>query len=333
MSAAPATVAKTEVTKNNKSAPTTHRVWVNAVSGATGSVLAKTLLAPIQRVVIMQQLGDNKYLSARQVAAKILKEEGPRGFLRGNFTSALQRIPYGGIQLAVYDQCKDLVMKVTGEHAAEQKRQQLQDSSNDGEGGGAVDKDLLHHLKGLFSKAVAGGLAASFSGSAVYPLEVIRTRLMSGDIRYRTISGTFRQIWKETNGPRNLYRGLNASLLQRCPDIMINFVVFETIKFEMLEKGYSNTACIIAGGGSAALASIACTFPLDMAKRRIAMANQLKSGIVYKGTADFILRTIKTDGVSGLYAGAKLDAVRCVPQVILMWYFIEQTRMLLNRHF
>lgn len=322
----------------------THRVWVNAVSGATGSVMAKSCLAPIQRIVVLQQLGDNSHLSAIQIARKIIHEEGiAKGFWRGNLTSALQRIPYGGLQLAVYDTCKGLVMNLTGEtaalhHTAEGKtvEKKNQDGTTTTVTVTPAKKEKKHldqHLKGLFSKAVAGGLSAGIAGSMVYPLEVIRTRLMSGDERYRSMLGTANHIWHETNGPRNFFRGLNASLIQRVPDILLNFVVFETFKFEMLDRGYSDVSCIIVGGAAAALTSIAFTFPLDIAKRRIAMAKQLKSGVQYRGTLDALSKIFVADGVRGLYAGAKLDCVRCVPQVIMMWFFIEKTREFLNDRF
>jgi hypothetical protein len=62
------------------------------------------------------------------------------------------------------------------------------------------------------------------------------------------------------------------------------------------------------------------------------MAGNLQSGIVYRGTLDCLARTFASDGLAGLYSGAKLEAVRCVPQVILMWFFIDKTKELLDRY-
>ena len=97
-----------------------------------------------------------------------------------------------------------------------------------------------------------------------------------------------------------------------------------------MERGYSQTAQIICSGAAAALTAIAFTFPLDVCKRRIAMASSLKSGVVYKGTFDALGKIYAEEGFKGLYPGAKLEAARCVPQVILMWFLIEKIRGIVN---
>ena len=292
--------------------PVEHQIpaWIDLVSGGTGGAAAKSLLAPFQRVVVMQQLGEHHTMNALQIASMIHKKEGIKGFFRGNLTSVIIRFPYSGLQFVFYGKVKFWVQNMCGITSDTQNTNSV-----------AMQKFVV--------KCGAGGLSATLAGIFVYPGEVVRLRLMSGEEKFRTISGTIGHVWRETNSPRNFYRGLSASLAQRVPDILINFAVYETVKFWLAERGWHDTLSTIAGASSAALTAIAFSFPLDIAKRRIGMAGQGKSGKTYKGVFDCLRTIYKSNGVRGLYAGAPLEAGRCVPQVVLMWLAVENCRALL----
>jgi len=316
--------------------------WVNGAAGGIGGCFSKTLLCPMQRIVVLRQLGQpqHKGLSTMQLARVIQQEEGGglrgvKAFWRGNLTSILQRFPYSGIQLMVYDRCKHIMMRAlegAGEAGAGASKVTAAPAAAAVAASSSVaDRTLGDHLRGVLVKAAAGGLAASISGTAVYPIEVVRTRLMSGDPRYRRITTTAAAIWGEASGPRNFYRGLGASLVQRIPDILINFAVYESVKFELERRGYGLAPCIVMGGTAAALTAVACTFPLDVCKRRLAMAGKQAGGVTYNGTAHCLSHILRHEGPKALYAGAGMEAARCVPQVVLMWFAIDLCREVLNR--
>lgn len=286
-----------------------HKPWVDGVAGGLSSMLTKTLMTPIQRVVVMKQLGEHKGMSSLALVKMIKANEGYKGFFAGNLTTLLQRFPYSGIQLIVYGKVKFV----------------LQDMLPDDQQGGS------QMFQKFVVKCGAGGIAAIVSGAAVYPADVVKTRLQSGDPRYRHITTTIREVWRETNGPRNFYSGLRASLTQRVPDILINYGVYETVKFELEEKfGTDPTIATMAGGASAAAVAVLCTFPLDVCKRRMAMSGQGKSGKVYNSIGHCMREMYKEGGVVGMYSGAGLEAARCVPQVVMMWLLIEKLRAALN---
>lgn len=289
-----------------------HKAWIDGVAGGMGGTLSKTMLAPFQRVVVLKQLGEYPNKSSFQLAQMIVEKEGfIKGFWRGNLTSVLQRFPYSGFQLMLYSKIKFLIQNFFGFDGTEK------DSAN-----------------AMFQKFVmkcgAGGIAATIAGVAVYPMDVIRVRLMSGDERYRSITKTAGAIWGETNSPRNFYKGLVPALTQRVPDILINFAVYESVKFGLEDRGFGNVWSTIGGGGAAALTAIVFTFPFDITKRRLAMASQAKEGLKYDGMIHCLTDIYKKQGVAGLYVGAGLEAVRCVPQVIMMWFVIEEFRVLLH---
>ena len=93
----------------NKSTQALKQLFCGGVAGA----LAKTLTAPLSRLVILFQvhsLVSSKKSSAPQFATgaisgaqKILTREGAWAFWKGNGTSVLHRFPYSGINFFVYE--------------------------------------------------------------------------------------------------------------------------------------------------------------------------------------------------------------------------------------
>lgn len=306
-----------------------HAAWVDVVAGGFGGALAKSLLSPFQRIVVLQQLGQHKTYGVAQLARHIYAQDGLKGFWRGNLTSMVIRVPYSGIQFLLYSQCKFFLqdwLESRRRHRAEQ--------------GGAADSRNVELAEKFIMKCGAGGISATIAGAAVYPGEVVRLRLMSGEKEFHGIANTCRLVYRETNSLRNFYRGLGASLMQRVPDILVSFATYETVKYAVLDsanppffaENYTarNLLATILGGSSAAIASILVAFPLDVAKRRIGMSGMSSDKVVYTGVADCLRKIYAKEGIRGWYAGSLVEAVRCVPQVILMWMFIESIQKQLS---
>ncbi|RNF01250.1 mitochondrial carrier protein [Trypanosoma rangeli] len=304
-----------------------HAPWVNAVAGGLGGAAAKSLLSPFQRVVVMQQLGEHKEFSTWQLVRHIKEQDGWKGFWKGNLTSMILRVPYSGIQFVFYSQLKFFFQDVCERYVRQRQAPAA----------GAHRRSETLEL--FLMKCGAGGISATISGVAVYPGEVVRLRLMSGERRFNGIFSTIRCIYSETNSLRNFYRGLGASLIQRVPDLLVSFATYETIKYRLIEKEFlsshpssKNIVATVVGGGAAALASILVAFPFDVAKRRIGMSGQGKSRVVYTGVRDCLRHVYSQEGIRGWYAGARVEAIRCVPQVVLMWFFIEGCQQFLTEH-
>eukprot|EP00758_Cryptobia_borreli_P006793 Tbor_TRINITY_DN5202_c4_g4::TRINITY_DN5202_c4_g4_i1::g.16677::m.16677 len=341
-----ATTTNNNNNNNNKSSTEKqYPAWINMVSGGFGSAFSKTVLSPVQRIVILKQLGDHQGKSTIDLVKMVAEKEGiAQGFWRGNLTSVLIRFPYGGSQFLIYGKVKfvmeeamGLSRKVSANNnnnnniTTEMNKNavDLSNNNNNNNTGGGYNEAVQR----LLLKAGVGGLSAAISGTLVYPGEIVRLRLMSGDERYRKLIPTIKHIYNETNSPKNFYRGLTASLAQRVPDILVNFAVYETVKHHLDEKGYSDNITIIAGGCCSAVSSVAVCYPLDIVKRRLGMAAQLKSrDKPYLGIWDCLSSIFKENGIKGLYHGAGLEVARCMPQVVIMWYAIEESRKFLERY-
>ncbi|CCW64703.1 unnamed protein product [Phytomonas sp. EM1] len=289
-------------------------LWIDVLAGSCGGTLAKSILSPFQRIVVLQQLGQHPGYGVWQLARWVYAHDGLRGFWRGNLTSMIIRVPYSGLQFAIYGRVKFWMQDWLDRASGERGRR-------------------VEMLERFLIKCGAGGIAAILASAVVYPGEVVRLRLMSGERRFSGILTTCRLIYRETNSVRNFYRGFAASSMQRVPDILVCFATYETVKYALLDSpnpvlfntnhATRNVLSTVVGGSLAALASIAVTFPLDVAKRRIGMSGQSNDRILYTSVGNCLRRVYAKEGIRGLYAGSLMEAVRCVPQVILMWFFIE----------
>lgn len=302
-----------------------HAAWIDLTAGALGGTIAKSLLCPIQRVVVMQQLGQHKEYRTLGLFRYVYQHDGLKGFWKGNLTSMIIRVPYSGLQYMLYAKLKFLAQDWIDDNRKKCGSKEV---------GRAADI-----TEKFFAKCGAAGVSAAVAGAAVYPGEVVRLRLMSGERQFQGIINTARLVYRETNSIKNFYRGLGASLIQRVPDLLISFATYETVKYNMLESVNFDTflhycGCntegkakdIIAtmvGGSLAALASISVVFPLDVAKRRIGMSGQGKEKEIHRSVIQCLSKIYKHEGFHAWYAGAAMEAVRCVPQVVLMWFFIE----------
>ena len=87
---------------------------------------------------------------------------------------------------------------------------------------------------GAIATAAIGGFSGAFGASAVYPLNLLRTRLQTQGtaIHKRTYTG-WRDVLSQTiksEGLHGLYKGLTPNLLKVAPAVSITYVTYEYSK-------------------------------------------------------------------------------------------------------
>ena len=290
-----------------------NKAWVNGVAGGVSSCLAKSIMTPFQRVITLRQTGHDGSVSV--LLKKILKEERKglaeeaplalkhlKGFWRGNLVSIVHRLPYSSVQLAFYERARNTLTVVFCVKKGDMKGE-------------------------LATKAVASGAAAGVSATVAYPLDVMKMRLQSGDSECRTFLDAGKKTFRE-KGFLGFYAGLMTNLVKTVPEIAINLTTYETVKFSLIDRGVSDSIAVSAGGIMAALAAIAMCYPLETVKKCVAMGSS--GAISYEGPADCVSKIMKSEGVKGFYRGAGLEAMRAVPQVLMMWHLVEFVRTVLG---
>lgn len=176
--------------------------------GAAGAV-SRTIVSPLERMKILWQVqspGNRAYQGTWATLVQMYREEGWRGFMRGNGTNCIRIIPYSAVQFSSYTIYKKFLV-----------------SSPDSE------LDTLRKL-------TAGALAGITSVALTYPLDITRTRLSihsaslasnaarSGE-KLPGMWTTMRNIYKYEGKFYGLYRGIWPTVLGVAPYVGLNFAV------------------------------------------------------------------------------------------------------------
>jgi len=75
------------------------------ISGGCAGMIAKTVVAPVERLKIIYQVTSEKltYKSMFEKSVKLYKQNGPTTFWRGNLVNIGRIFPLGAIQFGVFD--------------------------------------------------------------------------------------------------------------------------------------------------------------------------------------------------------------------------------------
>lgn len=76
-------------------------------AGGVAGAVSRTVVSPLERLKILMQIqsaGRDAYkLSVGEALGKMWKEEGWRGFMRGNGTNCIRIVPYSAVQFSSYN--------------------------------------------------------------------------------------------------------------------------------------------------------------------------------------------------------------------------------------
>jgi len=170
-----------------------------------------------------------------------------------------------------------------------------------------------------------GGVSAAVSKTAAAPIERVKLliqnqdeMLKSGrlDRPYTGIGECFSRVIKE-EGFSSLWRGNMANVYRYFPTQALNFAFKDYFKkmfnFNKDRDGYAVWfAGNLASGGLAGATSLIFVYSLDYARTRL--ANDSKSSKKggerqFKGLVDVYVKTLKSDGIAGLYRGFNISCI------------------------
>ncbi|XP_039064820.1 calcium-dependent mitochondrial ATP-magnesium/phosphate carrier protein 3-like isoform X2 [Hibiscus syriacus] len=185
------------------------------IAGGIAGAASRTATAPLDRlkVVLQVQTTNADILLA---VRKILKEDGVLGFFRGNGLNVVKVAPESAIKFYAYEMLKNVIGDSTG------------DKSGD---------------VGTSGRLLAGGLAGAVAQCAIYPMDLVKTRLQtcaSKGGKPPKLAKLTKDIWVQ-EGSRAFYKGLVPSLLGIIPYAGIDLTVYETLKDISRTRSYCAT--------------------------------------------------------------------------------------------
>ncbi|XP_054814015.1 ADP,ATP carrier protein 3, mitochondrial-like [Prosopis cineraria] len=170
-----------------------------------------------------------------------------------------------------------------------------------------------------------GGVSAAVSKTAAAPIERVKLLIQNQDEMiksgrlsqpYKGIGDCFARTMKD-EGVLALWRGNTANVIRYFPTQALNFAFKDYFKrlfnFKKDRDGYWKWfAGNLASGGAAGASSLLFVYSLDYARTRLANdAKAAKKGgeRQFNGLIDVYKKTIKSDGIAGLYRGFNISCV------------------------
>ncbi|KFY46288.1 hypothetical protein V495_02580 [Pseudogymnoascus sp. VKM F-4514 (FW-929)] len=282
-------------------------------AGGVAGAVSRTVVSPLERLKILYQIqgaGRQEYTqSVTKSLARIWREEGWKGFMRGNGTNCIRIVPYSAVQFGSYNFYKKFFEPTPG-------------------------ADLSS-----FRRLICGGAAGITSVFFTYPLDIVRTRLSIQSASFAALSNvhksklpgmwsTMVMMYKTEGGILALYRGIIPTVAGVAPYVGLNFMTYELVRKHFTPEGDKNPSALrkLAAGAISGAVAQTCTYPFDVLRRRFQINTMSGMGYQYKGVFDAVKVIIAQEGVKGLYKGIVPNLLKVAPSMASSWLSFEMTR-------
>tara|TARA_B110000208_G_C11800816_1_gene442162 strand:+ start:6663 stop:7520 length:858 start_codon:yes stop_codon:yes gene_type:complete len=268
------------------------------------AVLTKTLISPITRVKVLQQIQSYHstyyYNNPIKAIKYIYNNEGLRGFYKGNLMNISKSIPNYALKFPLNDYYLT---------------QRIKNSNY------KTVKDLPFR-----ELLIAGLLTGVLQTSCGYPLDVLRTRVIQDNNmntnKNTLLKSTFKFIKHE--GVISMYKGIVPAMLTTPVYIGIQLAMYQYLK-----NGGSFFSNSLIAGGCAGIISQSIMYPGDTIKHHMQI-NGMNNKTRYNGTIDCILKIYKHYGISGFYKGILLNSIKAVPEIAFKFTIYEYSMRMFN---
>jgi len=193
------------------------------VAGACAGIIAMTSTYPLDmvrgRLTVQESAAKQQYRGMWHATATIVREEGFFALYKGWLPSVIGVVPYVGLNFAVYETLKDMIIRSEAT-AAE------------------TERDLS-----WMTRLACGAVAGTTGQTVAYPFDVARRRLqvsgwhgadhlVKGEFDARHYRGMMDCFVKTVRheGVSALFKGLWPNYVKVVPSIAIAFVTYEQVK-------------------------------------------------------------------------------------------------------
>jgi len=271
------------------------------IGGSLGA-LAKTVMAPVERVKLLMQTQDSnpkvlsgevaRYTSIGDCFKRVHTEQGVKAFWRGNWVNCLRYAPQQGSALAFNDLINSLFPNYN------------------------PNTDFW---KGFAAKLASGGLAGGIANTICYPFDFARTRLASdvgtGKAQFNGIMDCIMTTIRQ-QGLTGLYTGWTVTVLgafvYRAGQLGL-FKQIQDLNPYAKDKGLIGAVSSFAAVTAARTAIMPFNYPFDTVRRRMMLQSEKPlNERLYKGSIDCFLKVLKGEGAKGMYKGMVPELFRGV---------------------
>lgn len=280
----------------------TGKWWRHLVAGGIAGAVSRTCTAPLDRLKVFLQVQTSKQRIS-DCYKYMMKEGGVRSFWRGNGINVVKIAPETAIKFAAYEHIKGLIR-------------------------GPNSRPMS-----IYERFVAGALAGAVSQTAIYPMEVLKTRLaLRKTGQYKGIFDAAKKIYQR-EGMHSFYRGYIPNMLGILPYAGIDLAVYETLKKKYLAHYQQETpsfwVLLTCGSISSTLGQV-CSYPLALVRTRlqaqaiVAIPNlDGTANVHHEGMTSTFKRIIQKEGIAGLYRGITPNFIKVLPAVSISYCVYE----------
>ncbi|CAB1323957.1 unnamed protein product [Coregonus sp. 'balchen'] len=275
--------------------------WKQLAAGAMAGAVSRTGTAPLDRMKVFMQVHGSKTNKISLVGGfkQMIKEGGVSSLWRGNGTNVLKIAPETAIKFMAYEQYKKMLSS---------------------EGG----KVQTHE------RFIAGSLAGASAQTAIYPMEVMKTRLtLRKTGQYSGMFDCAKKILKK-EGVKAFYKGYVPNILGIIPYAGIDLAVYESLKNAWLARYAKDTAnpgilVLLACGTISSTCGQLASYPLALIRTRMQAAASIE-GSEQMTMNHLVKKILEKEGFFGLYRGILPNFMKVIPAVSISYVVYEYMR-------
>jgi len=289
----------------------------SSLAGGLAGCLAKTAVAPLDRVKILFQASNpdfQKYAGSWKGAFRaglvIYREDGVRGLLQGHSATLLRIFPYAAIKFMAYDQWRPMLIP-TPDHETN------------------------------FRRFTAGALAGVTSVAFTYPLELIRVRMAfnsraTDKARRPSFIRASRHIYHEaaaspfpssSSSARKqiferlpilkFYRGFTVTVVGMIPYAGTGFLVWDFSRAHLYpvvdgEVQRPSVAADLAIGAVSGAVSQSVSYPFEVIRRRMQVGGLTRPDR-WLGWGETVRGIYTSGGWRGFFVGLSIGYLKIIP--------------------
>jgi hypothetical protein len=167
---------------------------------------------------------------------------------KGNLTSVIHRFPYSAINFYCYETSLGFLVshyQIPNHRPSSKTSSTTTPNTTTNSSTTNTTTSTTNHNATPILRFIAGSISGALACVACYPLDLVRTRLMTqlpGKEQYRGIIDAFTKIYYK-EGLRGYYSGLGATLLVAVPNFAISYTAYGTLKEHVLEDDLFYNMC------------------------------------------------------------------------------------------
>ncbi|KAF9446931.1 mitochondrial carrier [Macrolepiota fuliginosa MF-IS2] len=288
------------------------------LAGGIAGIVSRTCTAPFDRLKVflitrspdlggvpaagkMDGIGGVRVISS--AVARIYSEGGILAFWTGNGLSVAKIFPESAIKFFAYESAKRAFA-------------QYWDHVDDPREISSV------------SRFLSGGIGGISSQLSIYPLETLKTQMMSNAGMKRTFLQAARHLYG-LGGLRAYYRGLTVGLIGVFPYSAIDMSTFEALKLTYVQstgKEEPGVLALLAFGSISGSVGATSVYPLNLVRTRLQASGSSGHPQRYTGVWDVTVKTWERDGWRGFYRGLFPTLAKVVPAVSISYVVYEHSK-------